>query len=122
MKIEVSNGEILDKLTILKIKLKNIKDEEKLKHVRTEHDFLENISMNIHYDTNLFEQLLIINNKLWDIEDAIRNKERAKEFDDEFITLARSVYFTNDKRAKIKKDLNIQTNSNFVEIKSYNNY
>lgn len=122
MKIEVSNGEILDKLTILKIKLKNVKDEEKLKHVRNEHDFLENISMNIHYDTNLFEQLLIINNKLWDIEDAIRNKERAKEFDDEFITLARSVYFTNDKRAKIKKDLNIQTNSNFVEIKSYNNY
>ena len=82
----------------------------------------KNISKNIHYDTNLFEQLLIINNKLWDIEDAIRNKERAKEFDDEFITLARSVYFTNDKRAKIKKDLNIQTNSNFVEIKSYSNY
>ena len=75
MKIEVSNGEILDKLTILKIKLKNVKDEEKLKHVRNEHDFLENISMNIHYDTNLFEELLIINNKLWDIEDAIRNKE-----------------------------------------------
>ena len=122
MKIEVSNGEILDKLSILEIKLKNIKDADKLIHITNEYNFLKDISTKIPYDVKRYEKLLNINTTLWGIEDEIREKERNKEFDEKFIELARLVYITNDKRASIKLDINNNTNSNFVEVKSYKEY
>lgn len=127
MKIEVSNGEILDKITILLIKSKNITDESKLKNIKNELDELTPFLDVVEYNTNqivnsLVKQLESINQKLWDVEDKLRDKERSKEFDDEFIQLARSVYFTNDERAKVKKQLNEVTNSKLVEEKSYQKY
>lgn len=122
MKIEVSNGEILDKLSILEIKLKNIKDVDKLIHITNEYNFLKHISTKIPYDVKRYEKLLNINTTLWGIEDEIREKERNQEFDDKFIELARLVYITNDKRASIKLEINNNTNSNFVEVKSYKEY
>jgi len=125
MKIEVSIGEIVDKLSILKIKSENITDSIKLKNVVNEYDYLFNVvenELNISTDNELYKELLLINKKLWDIEDGIRDKEREKSFDEEFILLARSVYFTNDKRADIKKRINIEYGSDFVEEKSYNKY
>ena len=122
MKIEVSNGEILDKLSILEIKLKNIKDADKLIHITNEYNFLKDISTKIPYDVKRYQKLLNINTTLWGIEDEIREKERNKEFDEKFIELARLVYITNDKRASIKLEINNNTNSNFVEVKSYKEY
>lgn len=123
MKIEISNGEIADKLSILQIKKDNIDNENKLKNIIKEFDYLYNIvfkELNINLDD--YNNLLIINKKLWDIEDNIRNKERNKEFDLEFIELARLVYITNDERFKIKQLINLKTNSNFIEEKSYEKY
>jgi hypothetical protein len=122
MKIEVSNGEILDKLSILEIKNNKIKDENKLKNIKKEYYYLKNISTELDYDPKLYDALLDINNKLWDIEDNIRVKEKQATFDKEFIELARSVYVTNDKRCEIKKQINICSKSNFVEEKSYKKY
>ena len=123
MKIESSLGEIVDKLSILRIKKNNILDLTKLKNVITEHDYLNDIVFNeLKVSEDDFFPLLLINEKLWDIEDKLRDKERDKSFDDDFIELARSVYFTNDKRAEIKKDLNLKYGSLFVEEKSYNKY
>lgn len=123
MKIEISNGEIADKLSILQIKKDNIDNENKLKNIIKEFNYLYNIvfkELNINLDD--YNNLLIINKKLWDIEDNIRNKERNKEFDLEFIELARLVYITNDERFKIKQLINLKTNSNFIEEKSYEKY
>src|SRR5210317_1803273 len=117
MKIEVSIGEIVDKLSILQIKKLNILDEEKLINVKKEYDYLLQVvesDLNFSTSDELYEELFITNKKLWDIEDKIRDKERDKSFDDEFIELARSVYFTNDERSKIKKDINIKYGSNFI--------
>ena len=125
MKIEVSIGEIVDKLSILKIKSENITDSIKLKNVVNEYDYLFNVvenELNISTDSELYKELLSINKELWSIEDDIRDKERDKSFDDGFISLARSVYFTNDKRADVKKRINIEYGSDFVEEKSYNKY
>jgi hypothetical protein len=123
MKIEVSLGEIVDKLSILRIKKNNILDLTKLENVIAEHDYLNNIVFNeLKVSEDDFFPLLLINEKLWDIEDKLRDKERDKSFDNDFIELARSVYFTNDKRAEIKKDLNLKYGSLFVEEKSYNKY
>ena len=123
MKIEVSIGEIVDKLSILKIKKNNITDESKLINIINEYDYLHNIVFNeLRIENEDFFNLLIINERLWDIEDKIRDKEREKSFDDDFIELARSVYFTNDKRADVKKEINIKYGSIFVEEKSYNQY
>lgn len=124
MEIEVSVGEIVDKLSILQIKTKNITDNDKLKNITKEYLYLHEIvfsKLNISHDDQ-YMKLLEVNRKLWDIEDKIRDKERNKEFDSEFIELARSVYFTNDKRAEIKKEINLKYNSTFVEEKSYNSY
>lgn len=124
MEIEVSVGEIVDKLSILQIKTEKITDTDKLKNVTKEYLYLHEITfskLNISYDKQ-YVRLLDVNRELWDIEDRIRDKERDKEFDSEFIELARSVYFTNDKRAKIKKEINIEYDSTFVEEKSYNPY
>lgn len=122
MKVEVSNGEILDKLSILEIKLEKIKDENKLKNIQGEYNILKNTSKEIVFDTNIYEKLLNVNNRLWNIEDKLREKERKKEFDTEFIELARSVYFTNDERADIKRKINIETKSKLIEEKSYKKY
>jgi hypothetical protein len=123
MKIEVSVGEIVDKLSILQIKSDMIRDKEKLDNVKKEYDYLYDIvfkEMKIE-QTDFFD-MVSINQKLWKIEDDIRDKERAKTFDDEFIELARSVYFTNDKRSEVKKGINKKYGSLFVEEKSYSDY
>jgi hypothetical protein len=123
MKIEVSIGEIVDKLSILKIKTDFIKDEEKLNNVKKEYDYLYDIVFNeMKIEQSDFFDMVSINQKLWKIEDDIRDKERNKTFDDEFIELARSVYFTNDERAEVKKLINLKYGSLFVEEKSYSNY
>ena len=127
MKIEVSNGEILDKITILVIKSKKITDPTKLKNINNELDELKSFLDVVNYESNstvnsLVKELESVNEKLWNVEDKLRDKERSKQFDDEFIKLARDVYFTNDERAKIKKNLNEVTNSKLVEEKSYQKY
>jgi hypothetical protein len=123
MKIEVSIGEIIDKLSILQIKTSFIKDDEKLNNVKKEYDYLYNIVFNeMKIKQSDFSNMVDINQVLWKIEDDIRDKERDKVFDTEFIELARSVYTTNDKRAEIKKEINITYGSLFVEEKSYSNY
>jgi hypothetical protein len=123
MKIEVSVGEIVDKLSILQIKTSFIKDKKKLANVKKEYDYLYDIVFNqMKIEQSDFFNMITINQELWEIEDSIRNKERTKTFDDEFIKLARNVYFINDKRAEVKKTINIKYNSNFTEEKSYNSY
>jgi hypothetical protein len=123
MKIEVSVGEIVDKLSILQIKTGMIKDQEKLANVKKEYDYLSNIVFDeLKIEQSDFFNLVVINSKLWEIEDRIRNKERDQEFDQDFIDLARSVYFTNDQRAEIKKSINLKYGSYFVEEKSYEKY
>jgi hypothetical protein len=125
MNIEVSHGEIVDKLTILQIKKENITDPIKLDNIVKEYDYLLSIVENDLGISTLspeYLELLSINKELWIIEDDIRDKERNKEFDDEFIKLARSVYYTNDVRAKIKKEINLKYSSGFVEEKSYQTY
>lgn len=125
-KAEVSVGELIDKITILRIKNERINDIEKLKNIRTELRELENTlksSINITPKLNLLiDELLEVNKKLWDIEDEIRNKERLQQFDSNFISLARSVYITNDKRCTIKRAINNMLGSRLVEEKSYANY
>lgn len=123
--VPVSNGELIDKFTILLIKKEFIQDQPKLVLVNTEIDYLNVYINNINkeFDINiLFSELIEVNKQLWMIEDNIRKKEKNQEFDKEFIELARSVYFTNDKRCKIKNDINKVTNSSIYEVKSYEEY
>jgi hypothetical protein len=125
MNIEVSHGEIVDKLTILQIKKENITDPSKLDNIVKEYNYLLSIVENdlgISTESPEYLELLSINNELWVIEDDIRDKERVKEFDEDFVKLARSVYYTNDVRAKIKKEINIKYSSGFIEEKSYQSY
>ena len=123
---DISPGELIDKITILEIKSERITDSVKLSNVRNELQLLseklrETIETSAELDL-LIKNLKKINEKLWVIEDNIRDKERVKVFDDEFIELARSVYFTNDERAKIKNEINIMLSSTIVEEKSYSSY
>ena len=127
MKVEVSNGELLDKLSILELKLKNIKDDKKLINIKNEHGGLSPLCNNLFNNygnelRSLYAKLSEINAELWKIEDDIRECERNKEFGDEFVRLARAVYFTNDKRSDVKKSINLLTESGFVEEKSYEDY
>lgn len=125
MKIEISHGEIVDKLTILQIKKENITDPSKLDNITKEYDYLFSVVENdlgISTSSPEYLELFSVNKELWGIEDDIRDKERLKEFDDDFIKLARSVYYTNDIRAKIKKEINLKYSSGFVEEKSYQPY
>jgi hypothetical protein len=125
MNIEVSHGEIVDKLTILQIKKENITDPFKLDNIVKEYNYLLSVVENdlgISTESPEYLELLSINKELWVIEDDIRDKERIKEFDDDFIKLARAVYYTNDVRAKIKKEINLKHSSGFVEEKSYQSY
>ena len=126
IKVELAYGELLDKITILQIKSERITDESKLSNVNKELNLLNDLwqsdqksSVDISSE---FSALKDINEKIWDIEDGIRDKERVKEFDQEFIELARSVYFSNDKRAEIKRDINLKLGSDLIEEKSYSDY
>jgi len=123
MKIEVSNGEIIDKLTILMIKLERIKDEPKLANIRKEYEILlEAAKSVISMEDPLVKSLYDVNSELWEIEDHIRELERKKDFGDDFINTARSVYFKNDRRAELKREINLKTSSGLIEEKSYKEY
>ena len=119
----ISIGELVDKITILEIK-KNKLQQSKLKNVLKELSFLRKLmeKHKIEITEDLFTQLQEINLTLWNIEDQIRIKEKNKEFDNAFIKLARSVYFNNDKRAEIKKSINLLSNSEITEEKLYSEY
>ncbi|APJ04768.1 DUF6165 family protein [Silvanigrella aquatica] len=120
----ISIGELLDKITILEIKSSRISDPSKLMNIKKELKLLSDVCQknNINLNDSLISELKKYNESLWDIEDKIRDKERAKQFDEEFIGLARAVYFTNDKRADVKKQINMKSGSALVEEKSYNPY
>ena len=124
--IPMSPGELLDKITILEIKSERISDEAKLVNVRTELELLNKTwTASVPSDPtveHLHAELKRINEELWEIEDDIRDKEKAREFDERFIELARAVYYTNDKRAEAKKALNTHLGSTIVEEKSYQDY
>ena len=126
LKVGVSIGELLDKITILEIKFERIKEAEKLHNVRKELDLLRSIWETSPLDETMVarqvRELKRVNENLWDIEDRIRQKEAAETFDDEFIELARSVYKINDERAALKRDVNRILASDLVEEKSYPNY
>lgn len=125
MIVEISIGEALDKLSILKIKLKNIHDTNKLENINKEYQHIYMQCQEILKDPNintLYNQLYDINNTLWHIEDKIRLKEKTQIFDEEFIQLARHVYMTNDNRSAVKKQINTLMQSLFVEEKSYESY
>ena len=123
---EISVGELLDKISILEIKQKNLKDNKKIKIVNKE---LESLNITLKKDVtmteeiqSLYQDLKKINSMLWDIEDGKRDCERNKDFGDKFIELARSVYIENDNRAKIKNKINQLSGSNISEVKSYDKY
>ena len=124
--IEVSVGELLDKISILEIKQEKIKDSEKLKFINEEHSILKNqLNNNVKSDqklNELFESLKQINAKLWIIEDDKRQCEKEKDFTETFIKLSRDVHFLNDERAKIKLEINNHTGSKIKEIKEYTSY
>ena len=124
--VEVSVGELLDKISILEIKQEKIKDTEKLKFINEDHSILKNqLNSNVKSDqklTELFESLKQINAKLWVIEDDKRQCEKEKDFTDTFIKLSRDVHFLNDDRAKIKLEINNHTGSKIKEIKEYTSY
>jgi len=121
----ISLGELVDKISILMIKKKNIIDKDKISHVNKELDFLKKTLIKYIEQENIqkyLEKLVKINSKLWKIEDEIRECERKKIFNQKFIDLARNVYFTNDERAKVKSDINKIFGSELVEVKSYEEY
>ena len=124
--VEVSVGELLDKISILEIKQEKIKDSEKLKFINEEHSILKDqLNNNVKSDqklNELFESLKQINAKLWVIEDDKRQCEKEKNFTDTFIKLSRDVHFLNDDRAKIKLEINNHTGSKIKEIKEYTSY
>ena len=124
--VEVSIGELLDKISILEIKQEKIKDSEKLKFINNEHSILkEQLVKNVKSDdrlNNLYQSLKEINAKLWVIEDDKRQCEKDKDFGEKFIKLSRDVHFLNDDRAKIKLEINNHTGSVIKEIKEYTSY
>lgn len=126
LQVPVSVGEVLDKITILQIKLAHISDANKRVNIQNELDALLPLVAGDVFTTlemqGLMAELKSVNEALWDIEDDIREKEAAKSFDAEFIKLARAVYVTNDKRAEIKKQINLATGSALIEEKSYESY
>ena len=124
--VEVSVGELLDKISILEIKQEKIKDSEKLKFINNEHSILKDqLEKNVKSDdklNNLYQSLKEINAKLWVIEDDKRQCEKDKDFGEKFIKLSRDIHFLNDDRAKIKLEINNHTGSAIKEIKEYTNY
>lgn len=124
IKVDVSLGELVDKISILRIKQKFITDQEKLAHVNKEESVLSKTLQELELDgiQAFLEELVEVNSKLWKIEDDIRDKERSKSFDQEFIDLARAVYVTNDQRFDVKNRINSQYQSGLREVKSYQDY
>ena len=126
IKTPISLGELIDKISILRIKKKNIEDDEKQKSIDKELKLLNEVLESVlddHENINEYlNQLIVINTKLWKVEDNIREFERQKIFDKEFIELARSVYFINDERSRIKLEINKKFGSQIVEVKSYKKY
>ena len=124
--IPVSLGELLDKISILEIKSKKISNDSKLTNIKKELNglkkVLEDLNFNFSETNNLYDELYKINLTLWDIEDSIRILEKDKNFEKDFIDLARSVYITNDKRFQVKNEINKIFNSEYVEEKSYEDY
>ena len=124
--VPIAWGELVDKITILKIKLLKLVDEQSIKNVQREYGILNAIFFEQKelktMLSGLQNELQKINEELWEIEDKIRDKERSQVFDQEFIKLARSVYFTNDKRADIKRKINMLCSSELIEEKSYSQY
>ena len=121
----VSLGELLDKISILIIKEKNIADDQKQYHIKNELDFLNKTledSISRSQVKEYIEKLIELNSKLWLIEDDIRDCERKKQFDQKFIDLARAIYITNDRRSEIKLEINKKFGSELVEVKSYEKY
>lgn len=119
---QISVGELLDKISILRIKSEKLSDPEKLKHVQHELYALTKETYDVSNSEPWIEKLVKINSELWDIEDKIREKERESQFDSEFIEIARSVYFTNDKRFEVKNEINKFYNSDVKEQKGYKKY
>ena len=123
---EISSGELLDKISILEIKLKKIKDKENLKEINKEYAILkqsQNLNIKLTNELkDLFDELKKVNLNLWDIEDKLRICEKNNDFGEKFIELARKVYFNNDSRAKIKSEINKLPGSNIKEIKQYSDY
>jgi len=123
MKIEVSNGEIIDKLTIIQIKLERIKDKAKLENLQKEYKILAEASSSImNQDDPLYIALYQVNCDLWETEDRIRDLERRKDFGSDFISTAREVYLKNDRRSELKREINLRTSSGLIEEKSYEKY
>jgi hypothetical protein len=123
--VPVSIGEMIDKLSILQVKKNNVKDENKLIFIKKEFELLYNFSS--EYLSNLetesiYHRLVEVNSNLWDVEDKLRVMEKEQRFDDEFISLARKVYFTNDERFRLKNEINLITDSEIREIKDYVKY
>ena len=120
--IEIGVGELIDRYTILRIKLDEIKDSKKLKNIQKEYDYVAGLLSKLEDKEGiqeLVEDLFVINESLWDIENELRHLEKIASFEDEFIQAARSVYRLNDKRAEIKKTINLLYGSGFIEEKSY---
>ena len=117
MKIEVSNGEIVDKLTILELKRQNAQTQEQARHIEEELNYLKPIVRSMSIPEEILTQLREVNKKLWEIEDMLREYERTSKFDGQFITFARAVYQTNNARFKLKSRINEITNSRLVEEK-----
>jgi hypothetical protein len=125
MKVEISNGELLDKFSILEIKMGNITDPDKLTNIENEYRELTSDCTDLLRSStisSLYAELKSINQKLWVVEDDIRDCERSKDFGPQFVSLAREVYFTNDERARVKKEINLASGSSLVEEKSYQTY
>ncbi|MGC6453051.1 MAG: DUF6165 family protein [Candidatus Puniceispirillaceae bacterium] len=126
LNVPVSVGEVVDKVTILEIKSARITDQTKLDNIRAELDQLRPLVSGGIFESaeivDLFDSLRAVNGELWDIEDDIRAEEAAGRFGDRFIELARAVYVTNDRRAEVKKKINLATGSALIEEKSYKDY
>jgi hypothetical protein len=123
--IPVSVGEMIDKLSILQVKKTKVNDEEKLIFINKEFELLYNFSLEYFNNPEvelIYEKLILVNTNLWDIEDNLRVMEKEKNFNDDFIELARKVYITNDERFRLKNEINMVTNSEIREVKDYVKY
>lgn len=118
----VSLGELYDKISILEIKMKHIEDPQKLVNITREWGELRNVAINYPISDDLYFKLKQVNERIWDIEDGIRECERDKHFEEGFKDLARGVYFNNDERSQIKKEINLKYGSEIIEEKSYKKY
>jgi hypothetical protein len=123
--IPVSVGELIDKLSILQVKKNKVKDENKLEFINKEFELLYNFSseyLNNLEIESIYQQLVLVNTNLWDVEDKLRIMEKEKNFDDKFISSSRKVYFTNDERFRLKNEINLITKSEIREVKDYVKY